>query len=143
MFQTSGVDKNELVQVLAQELDFFTAVLQFSEKFVDEVDKLSVTTLANMVTYRQEWIEKIQRLEEKRKNLSQIGSDEETKKYFQLISEAAKKLVVIDQQIYQHLQTRKMKFIQKHADISNETQRNVEQSKSRFNRARFVDIIQE
>jgi len=136
-------EQNELIQILSQELDFFNTVLQFSEKYVDEVVDLPVAALASMMSYRQEWIDKIQRLEERRKQIIQPNQDQDTAAYFKQISDTARKIVEVDEKIHQSLQDRKLKFIQKHADISSQSAASAKLTKEHLNRSKYVNIIQE
>ena len=66
MFQTQATDQGELQNILQQELDYFNSVLQFSQKFEKQVKSLPISVLEDMVRHRQEWIEKIQQLEDQR-----------------------------------------------------------------------------
>ena len=105
-------DKNELISVLEQEFEYFETLLQYTEKSLAQVDSLSVSVLTEMLKYRQEWIDKIQLLEQKRKNLvdKYPGVDQEV--YLKKISSIAGDLVEVDRQIYKNLEYRKMKYIQ-------------------------------
>ena len=56
MFQTESTEQNKLQNILKEELEYFSTVLQFSEKFVKQVGTLSISVLAKTVNYRQELI---------------------------------------------------------------------------------------
>lgn len=141
MFQVKSSD-NELQNILKQELDFFSSILQFSEKFVQQVESLPVNMLSKMVNYRQEWIEKIQRLEEKRKEVKEQKKCGECEEYMKKISKLAEKLVEVDRQIHQHLQDRKMKCIQNHSAIAGQSSFDKKQAANQINRSKRLDIIQ-
>jgi len=79
LFQTVSNNTGQLQDILNEELECFTAVLQFSQKFVRQIKSLPVSVLADMVKYRQEWIDKIQRLEERRKAIEAKHDDAASK----------------------------------------------------------------
>lgn len=134
---------DELKQILNEELESFISVLQFSEKFLSEVHSLPVNIISRMVDYRQEWIEKIQKLEDRRKKLDTDPDTEEVKVYLREIAQAARQLVEIDQQIYRELQKRKLEFVREHSEIVEQTnyQKKLEQSKGHISRR--LDITRE
>ncbi len=115
MFQVDS-EKNELESLLEQELNYFKTLLQYTEKSLSQVDSLSVTVLTEMLKYRQEWIDKIQLLEQKRKNLVDKYPRVDQENYLQQISSIAGDLVEIDKQIYKNLEFRKIKYIQQISD---------------------------
>ncbi len=120
----------KLQAILDQELDFFKTVLQFSKKFRDEVNQLPVNVISNMVHYRQEWVEKIQKLEKERANLAVDESSERADAVLREISDIAEQLVEIDRQIYQSLQNKKLKFIREHADTAGQRPSNLNNNRS-------------
>ena len=79
MFQTDSNNASQLQGILSEELECFTAVLQFSQKFVRQIKSLPVSVLADMVKYRQEWIDKIQQLEERRRAITDEQEDAASK----------------------------------------------------------------
>jgi len=135
--------ESELCSILEQELDFFNSVLEFSKKFVKEIESMQVNVLSNMVNYRQNWVEKIQRLEEKRKTIQVQENDSEAKKYLKQISEVASKLVSIDKKIYTNLQNRKIEFAKNHSDTAAQTSSFSKQATNPKGNSNRVDIIQE
>lgn len=138
MFQTDS-EKNELETLLEQELEYFKTLLQYTEKSLSQVDSLSVNVLTEMLKYRQEWIDKIQLLEQKRKNIVSEYPLVDQESYLKQISSIAGDLVEIDKQIYKNLEFRKIKYIQKISDNAmgkNYIGRNEQQSN-------FLDITQE
>ncbi len=134
---------NDLNNLLNAELEAFISILQFSEKFLEEVPSLPVHTISKMVEYRQEWIEKIQTLEEKRRELLKARDEEEINPYLKEISEVAKKLVAIDEKIYQHLQERKIQYVREHSELVNQKEAQKRLANNRNERSGSVDIIQE
>lgn len=139
MFQSVSEQQGELASILQQELDSFDSVLQFSEKFARQVESLPVNSLAQMVNYRQGWIEKIQLLEEQRKKLDFSPKNDEIETIMKRISAAAEKLVAIDKEIYTALQGRKMKFVREHAQMVDQAR----PEKNTGNASRLLDILQE
>ncbi len=139
MFQQETKIPSSLNDILTQELDSFKAVLQFSEKIVDQVDSLPISVLHKMVGVRQQWIEKIQKLEEQRSRFSDQPMDENGKKLVQDISKIAHKLVKIDDKIYAALRKRKNQYVKQHADLISARRNN----KMTDGYSRVMDIIQE
>jgi len=143
LFQSKAAETGELQQILRDELDSFASVLQISQKIASQVRSLPVPTLSSMVNYRQEWIDKIRLLEEKRKKLQ--GADTEqplAREYMKKISDLARELVAIDDKIYSHLQSRKLKYVQEHSDITAGINVN-KKHKRNLGSSSKVDIIQE
>lgn len=140
MFQAQSTDQGELQHILEQELDYFNSVLQFSQKFEKQVKSLPVAMLEDMVRYRQEWIDKIQKLEEQRNRLKDPAETETDKDLIRKISQCAQKLVKIDERIYGGLQKRKLQYVKEHAQVVSETAYTKKQS-SAGQSAKIVDII--
>lgn len=143
MFQTVSANESQLQNILKEEFDYFTSVLQFSQKFLKQVKSLPVTVLADMVNYRQEWIDKIQNLEDRRKTLNIQKEDAVSTEIIQKISKAAEKLVKIDKRIYENLQQRKLKFVKEHADVVSETAYTKKQTGISGQASKILDIVQE
>jgi len=144
LFQNTSAQDNSIRDILQEELDSFTSLIQISEKLVKEVKKLSIPMLSTMVGYRQEWIEKIQQLEEKRKRMNiAVRPDMPEQTYLKKISKLAEQLVKIDDRIYAGLQNRKLKFVREHAAVAGEAQYNEKQKHSAGSASRAVDITQE
>ena len=143
MFQHSGPETGRLQNILQDELDSFASVLQISEKIVKQVDKMPVSMLSTMVNYRQEWIEKIKLLEEQRRALDKdTANHPKLEEYMKKISELARQLVEIDDEIYSSLQNRKLRFVHEHSTVAGE--RNVHDKMNRnLGGSSKVDIIQE
>ncbi|APF18187.1 hypothetical protein [Caldithrix abyssi] len=139
MFQQETKIPSNMNEILAQELDSFKAVLQFSEKIVDQIDSLPISVLHKMVGMRQQWIDQIQKLEKMRGELAEQKMDENGKKMVQNISELAHKLVKIDDQIYAALRKRKNQYVKQHADLISARRNN----KMTDGYSRVMDIIQE
>lgn len=138
MFQTDS-EKNELENLLEQELEYFKTLLQYTERSLSQVDSLSVSVLTEMLNYRQEWIDKIQLLEQKRKTIVSEHPLVDQENYLKQISLIAGDLVEIDKQIYKNLEYRKMKYIQ---EISNNAMgKNYIGRKEQ--KSNFLDITQE
>lgn len=138
MFQVDS-KKNELENLLRQELEYFQALLQFTEKSLSQIDSLSVNVLSEMLNYRQEWIDKIQDLEKKRKILIEKYPDIDQENYLKQISSIAGDLVEIDKQLYKNLEYRKMKYIQQISE--NAMSKNYISRES--SRPNILDITQE
>jgi len=143
LFQTISANESQLQSILHEELDYFTSVLQFSQKFLKQVKSLPVSVLADMVNYRQEWIDKIQNLEERRRALNIQKEDAVSAKIIQKISKTAEKLVKIDERIYENLQQRKLKFVKEHADVVSETTYTKKQTGISGKASKILDIVQE
>ena len=139
MFQQEAKIPTEMNEILAQELDSFKAVLQFSEKIVDQVESLPITVLHKMVGLRQQWIDQIQKLEAMRSELANQNVDDHGKKMIKDISQLAHKLVKIDDKIYAALRKRKNKYVKEHADLISARRNN----KMTDGYSRVMDIIQE
>ncbi|MCD6374143.1 MAG: hypothetical protein J7L94_01365 [Caldisericaceae bacterium] len=139
MFQHDTKIPKDMNEILAQELDSFKAVLQFSEKIVDQVDSLPITVLHKMVGLRQQWIDQIQKLEALRAELSDQKVDEQGKEMINNISQLAHQLVKIDDKIYDALRKRKNKYVKEHADLISARRNN----KMTDGYSRVMDIIQE
>lgn len=139
MFQHETKIPKEMNEILAQELDSFKAVLQFSEKIVDQVDSLPITVLHKMVGLRQQWIDQIQKLEALRSELKDQKVDDQGNEMIQSISQLAHQLVKIDDKIYDALRRRKNKYVKEHADLISARRNN----KMTDGYSRVMDIIQE
>jgi len=138
LFQVNS-NRNELENLLEEELECFRALLQFTEKSLSQIDKLPVNVLTEMLNYRQEWIDKIQDLEHKRKLIVNNYPDVNQEDYLEKISSVAGDLVEIDNQIYKNLEYRKMKYVQQISD--NALNRNYIGKKS--TNSNILDITQE
>jgi len=143
LFQTELSQGSELHQVLKQELQSFNDVLQFSNKFVSEIESLPVDVLSNMINFRQKWVEQIQMLEKKRKTLQVKANDEQVKAYLKNISDLASKIVEIDKTIYKNLQKRKLKFVQNYSTTSSQARSFTRQVETKDSGSQRVDIVQE
>lgn len=117
IFQTTDSGEQQLLNILSRELESFNSVIDFSQKIVDQVGALPLAALSQMVQYRQEWIEKIQTLEQQRKKLALSQKDDDTEYYMKKISDAAQRLVDIDKKIFENLRVRKIQFAKQHADL--------------------------
>ncbi len=142
MSEQTNAAENGLLDVLNEELESFISVLQFSEKFLSEVHSLPVNIITRMVDYRQEWIEKIQMLEEQRKSMAPENT-EEAKPFLQEISKIAEQLVHIDDQIFKKLQQRKLEFIREHSEIVEHAHYQRRLKGNRGDNSRSLDILQE
>ncbi len=143
MFETEPLGGKKLNDILQEELEYFDATLQYSKKFLKQVNTLPVAVLAKMVNYRQQWIDKIQELEQLRNSLNET-EDSVSKTYLKKISQTAKKLVKIDERIYEHLQQRKIKIVNERSNIISETQYTKKQSVSGDGKSQnILNIIQE
>ncbi len=140
MFQQETQSAENLNQILNKELDSFKAVLQFSEKIVDQIETLPISVLYKMVEFRQQWIDKIQKLEEFRNKLTDQKVDETDKEIIKDISALAEQLVKIDERIYKQLRERKTRYIKQHADLITARRQN---RKDNNGYSRVMDIIQE
>lgn len=141
MFQETAAKLNNLEDVLKLELDYFNSVLSISEKVVKQVESLPVTVLTEMVDYRKEWIEKIQKLENRRKELDTEPQSANEKMYVKSISRLASKLVKIDDKIYKNLEKRKMQYIEQSAAISGQRKYNNKAAETSSDSS--INIIQE
>ncbi len=142
MFQNTATVPNNLEEVLKLEMDYFNSVLNISEKVVKQVESLPVSVLVEMVNYRKEWIEKIQKLENRRKELDTEMKTDSENKYIKNISKLASKLVKIDDKIYKNLEQRKMQYVEESAAISGQKTYSNRQ-KSDIQLESKISIIQE
>ena len=143
MFQTISNNANQLQEILKEELERFSAVLKFSQKFVRQINSLPVSVLADMVKYRQEWIDKIQQLEERRRTISEKQEDGVVQDLIKKISKTAEKLVKIDERIYENMQQRKLKIVQEHSEVAGGAAYTRKQIGKKGQSSRMLDIVQE
>lgn len=142
MFQNSIAVPNDLESILKMEMDYFNSVLSISEKVVKQVETLPITVLTEMVDYRKEWIEKIQKLEHRRKEIDTGNRNDKANEYMKTISKLASKLVKIDDKIYKNLENRKLQYVEKSAAISGQVNYSRKQAASE-NKASKINIIRE
>jgi hypothetical protein len=142
VFQNAATIPNNLESVLKLELDYFNSVLSISEKVVKQVESLPISVLTEMVDYRKEWIEKIQKLEIRRKELGTDPENSNEKKYIKNISRLASKLVKIDDKIYKNLEQRKLQYVQESASITGQKKYAPKQTNN-INNPSKLNIIQE
>ncbi len=143
MFQKPSDLNDNLMLILRTQRDYFNSVLSISQKIVKQVEKLPVKVLAEMVNYRKEWIDKIQELENRRKEMPHTEVSDESRALMLEISQVASKLVKIDDKIYKNLEQRKMAVVRETAQIAQKThqvKKAGEQVKSNINR---INIVQE
>ena len=142
MYHNLTVVPNDLEAILKLEMDYFNSVLSISEKVVKQVESLPISVLTEMVDYRKEWIEKIQKLESQRKELDTGKRNDAANEYMKNISKLASKLVKIDDKIYKNLEDRKLKFIEKSAAISGQANYNRKQAQNDMSKSK-INIIRE
>ena len=142
MFQNSVAVPNDLESILKLELDYFNSVLSISEKVVKQIEALPVTVLTEMVNYRKEWIGKIQKLEDQRKQIDKGKRNAKEQQYMENISDLAGKLVKIDDKIYKNLEKRKLQYVEQSAAIAGQSNYSRKQSRNSSNSSQ-IDIIQE
>lgn len=104
--------------ILRQELEYFKTIYQFSEKFANQIQTMSVNVLAEMLNYRQELLDKVKDLETQRKAFSEEQEPDEVRNLFEKISEVAGNLVELDNTIYENLQSKKMEYIRQLSDTA-------------------------
>jgi len=136
-------DQQTADRIIEQELEYFSSVLEISEKFESEADSLPVSVLHNMVIYRQEWLDKIQELEKQRAALPDRNISAEAGLIMNRITEIVSRLVEIDERIYQHLQNRKLKYIQDHSVMAGQIAQNRKQTGRRTDISGRINIVQE
>ena len=142
MYHNLTAVPNDLEAILKLEMDYFNSVLSISEKVVKQVESLPISVLTEMVDYRKEWIEKIQKLESQRKELDTGKRNDAANEYMKNISKLASKLVKIDDKIYKNLEDRKLKFIEKSAAISGQANYNRKQAQNDMSKSK-INIIRE
>jgi len=144
LFQTAHREFDREQHILQEELESFDSVLQFSKKFLKQAKSLSVPVLAKMVNYRQQWIDKIQNLEQQRAQLNLNTEDQTSSDYLKRISQTAQKLVKIDEQIYAQLQQRKIKIVNERSNVISEAQYTHKQKAGGQGKSsKRVNIVQE
>jgi hypothetical protein len=130
-------------RIFEQELEYFSSVLEISEKFESEAESMPVSVLHNMVIYRQEWLDKIQELEKLRAASPDRTVSPEARLIMNRITEIVSRLVEIDERIYQHLQNRKLKYIQDHSAMAGQIAQNRKQAGRRTDISGRLNIVQE
>jgi len=143
LFQDNTDANQNVLEILRTEHDYFSTLLKISEKVARQVESLAVDVLSEMVDYRKEWIDKIQKLEIERKNLDTDGTNPAVDGYMKKISNIAGKLVKIDERIYQNLEKRKLEYMEKSAAISGQSFYSGKQAALVKNAASRLNIIQE
>lgn len=142
MFQNSVAVPNDLEAILKMEMDYFNSVLSISEKVVKQVETLPISVLTEMVDYRKEWIEKIQKLESRRKEIDKGTRNAAADSYMKTISKLASKLVKIDDKIYKNLESRKLQYVEQSAAISGQARYSRKQAQNE-NKSSKINIIRE
>ncbi len=143
MFQENAIGNFSMTEILKLEYDYFSTLLKISEKVARQVESLAVDVLSEMVDYRKEWIEKIQKLEIQRKALGAGKANPEADKYLKKISGIAGKLVKIDEKIYKNLEKRKLEYMEKSAAISGQSYYSSKQAAQIKSASSRLNIIQE
>lgn len=143
MFQDNTATNQNILEILRTEHDYFSTLLKISEKVARQVESLAVDVLSEMVDYRKEWIDKIQKLETERKNLAIDDTDPAVDEYMKKISNIAGKLVKIDERIYQNLEKRKLEYMEKSAAISGQSYYSGKQAALVKSASSRLNIIQE
>ncbi len=133
----------KLQDVLEKEVELFRSLLDFSKKFVGELDHLSLNIISEMLNLRQEWIDKIQKLEEVRAQLTDEKLSPELETYLQEISALAKNLVEIDNLIYRHLEEEKLKIVREMSGMAAGKRYQKREIQSGEGTNNFLDITQE
>jgi hypothetical protein len=141
LFNTT--DPVALTVILQEELEAFNTILEYSRRMMDEINRLPINTLANMASYRQEWIEKIKKLEEKRVAQEADMKNKQNKELLQNISGIAEALVEVDKAIYAGLEKRKIDFIQRHSEIAETSNYTKKESVRNDNQTPRIDVVQE
>ncbi len=134
--------QTRLQTLLEQEVDYFRSLVQYSKKFVEEIETLSLNLVGEMINFRQEWIDKIQNLEDERKELNSNETNIETENYLKEISTMAKSLVEIDREIYRNLNSRKMNYVREMSKTATGKRYNAKQSQLSQN-SNILDVRQE
>ncbi len=135
--------REKLHDILKKEVELFRSLLDFSKKFAGEIDQLSLNIISEMLNLRQEWIDKIQKLETDRAKLKEEKLSPEMEAYLQEISALAKNLVEIDNLIYRHLEEEKLRIVKEMSGAAagkNYRNREVQSGDGKSN---FLDITQE
>ena len=144
LFETEPDGKKQLNDILQEELEYFTAVLQYSQKFLKQIKSLPIPVLGKMINYRQHWIDKIQKLEQDRAVFAADEEDDESKTYLKKISQTAKKLVKTDERIFELLQQRKIQIVNERSNVVSESQYTKKQmSAGQGKAAQILNIVQE
>lgn len=144
MFQNSTTIPDSLEGILKLELDYFNSVVAISEKVVKQVENLPISVLTEMVNYRKDWIDKIQKLETHRKDYNLVATSQNEDEIMKKISKMASKLVKIDDKIYANLEQRKLQYIKESSALANESQYAHKQAQLEMTTgASSINIIQE
>lgn len=143
MFQETAANNQDVLDILRTEHDYFSTLLTISEKVARQVESLAVDVMSEMVDYRKEWIDKIQKLEVERKSLETDMTDAAVASYMKKISSIAGKLVKIDNRIYKNLEKRKLEYMEKSAAISGQSFYSGKQASQIKSATSRLNIIQE
>jgi len=127
--------------IINQEIVCLTNVLKISEKSLEQIDTVSINVLEELLTHRQQWINKIQKLEENRNSLSQDKNNYYSE--MEKISKIAKDLVEIDKKIYKALEIRKMKYLKELSNNSVNKNISAKHALNYKNDSNIIDITQE
>ena len=106
-----------------------------------QMETLSIKVLTEMLHYRQEWIGKIQELEQQRQGLDDGPVPEQARAALEELSALAGELVEVDKAIFRSLEARKLKYIRLLSDTAAGKGYSARQARARS--STILDITQE
>lgn len=137
-----ALDQMELKAVLEEEITCLRSILDISQRTVDKFEKMSMSVIQEILGFRQEQIEKIQRLEERRKVLQVSTAGNALEPFIKQLSGMAAELVEVDQWIYEALESRKMGYLRQLSETGSSRQSGKWEQQRTMASGNRVDITQ-
>lgn len=137
--QAKSCNYQEVCQLLNEELSLFRTIFQETSKFLDELDRFSVSRLLTLLHNRKEWIDELMLLENRRENLG-ADSDQNYKKE---VSDILRSLVSIDARIFDLLKSRKQEIIKDLSKIADNRYRSRKNRSLNLGKSKVIDVLQE
>jgi parvulin-like peptidyl-prolyl isomerase len=131
---------NTIRTLLTEELELFRNLFKETNQFINEMDSLSVDSVMMLLNSRQEWIEELLLIENRRKLTGKRIDDQ---KVIKEITNIANSLIEIDAQLLDILRTKKEKIIKDLSKISDKRNRDRKMRNGLRNQEPFIDIIRE
>jgi len=137
--QAKSCHYQEVCQLLNEELSLFRTIFRETSKFLDELDRFSVSRLLALLHNRKEWIDELMLLENRRENLG-ADSDQDYKKE---VSDILRSLVSIDAKIFDLLKSRKQEIIKDLSKIADNRYRSRKNRSLNLGKSKVIDVLQE
>ncbi len=134
-------DPNNTIRILlTDELELFRNLFKETNQFINQMDSLSVESVMNLLNSRQEWIEELLLIENRRKL---TGTRIDDQKVIKEITSIANSLIEIDAQLLDILRNKKQKIIKDLSEISDKRNRSRNNRDVKFHQKSIIDIIRE